>query len=346
MFVTGGVGATHAGERFTFDYDMPDETAYAETCAAIALVFFAHRMLQVEADGRYADVMERALYNGVLSGISLDGERFFYRNPLAAHPGAFRDQGGLSGSQRWTLERQEWYGCACCPPNIARLLASLGDYAYSQGRRNAWVHLYVGGRASMNVDGHNVELIQATGYPWKETVRITVRPDAPLDFALNLRIPAWCRKATLKVNGRSVVAETKKGYARIRRTWQRGDRVELRLAMPAERIEAHPRARQTAGRVALQRGPVVYCLEEADNGADLHGIVLPRNAVLRVAQQPKMLGAVPVITAKARRVDGSDWRSTLYRPAGSKTKPHTLRAVPYFLWANRKPGEMRVWIRE
>ncbi len=245
MYVTGGIGSSGRGERFTRDYDLPNETAYAETCAAIGLVFFAHRMLQLERDGCYADVMERALYNGALSGISLDGRRFFYENPLAVFP------------RTRAHERQDWFGCACCPPNIARLLASLPRYAYSEERRAAWVHLYVAGRATLGVAGQAVELSVRTGYPWRETVRVEVAPERPASFTLALRVPGWCRAATLKVNGRplDLAPLLKKGYALIKRTWAAGDRVDLRLPMPVERVEAHPKVRADAAVWRSNAGP-------------------------------------------------------------------------------------------
>ena len=340
MYVTGGIGSTRHGERFTFDYDLPNEEAYAETCAAIALVFFAHRMLQVDPDGRYADVMERALYNGVLSGVSLDGRRFFYDNVLAAHP----EYHVYSGQK--PPRREEWYGCACCPPNLARILASVGTYAYSTRRSEVYVHLYIAGTAQVSLGSRKVELIQETDYPWKERIRLTVRAREATPFALALRIPGWCRAPELKVNGRREKAEPRKGYVKIRREWANGDRVELTLPMPAERIEAHPSVRQNCGRVALQRGPVVYCLEEADNGGDLNDLSLPRDAKLRVMMDRGLFGGVPVITARGRRRDAGTWKGKLYQATRSKTVSCAITAIPYFTWANRSEGEMLVWIRE
>ena len=347
MHVHGGIGPTSRNEGFTHDYDLPNETAYAETCAAIALVFFAHRMLQIEADSRYADVMERALYNNVMSGVSYDGKAFFYGNPLSAYPGytphgaGFSDEGGH-------YRRSEWFGCACCPPNLARILASLGQYVYSSARNAAWVHLYAGGQASLDIGKQRVTLQQKTQYPWDGRVRITVRPEVPAEFTLALRIPGWSSGAKLTVNGRGVnLADvTSKGYAKVKRLWSKGDRVELVLPMPVERIEAHPKVRQDRGCVALQRGPVVYCLEQVDNGPDLGGIVLPRNAKLTARKDARLFGGVGVITGKALRFDAGKWSDGLYRPVASKTRPAPIKAIPYFLWANRAEGEMLVWIRE
>ena len=288
IYVTAGVGPTASNEGFSFDYDLPNESAYAESCAAIGLVFWADRMLRLERDARYADVMETALYNGAISGVSLDGRKFFYVNPLAS-----------AGRHH----RQDWFGCACCPPNIARLLASLGGYACSQEADAAWVHLYAQGRAELEVAGVPVEIIQKTEYPWDGLVRLIVRPDRPARFTLALRIPGWCRGAKLSVNGKPVALAriVRKGYAHVERRWMPGDVVTLDLPMPVERIEANPEVRQDCGRVALRRGPVVYCLEQVDNGPRLNDIVLPRDAALKAVFRPDLLGGVAVITGRASR---------------------------------------------
>ncbi len=343
MYVTGGLGSTSHGERFTFDYDLPNETAYSETCAAIALVFWAHRMLEIEDDGDYADIMERALYNGVISGISLDGKHFFYSNPLTVYP---RPDGAPSGP--FPPMRQPWFDCACCPPNISRLLASLGHYIYSQRDGQLSVHLYVQGSARLNTSGSEVVVTQETGYPWEETVRITVEPESPASFTLALRIPAWCRSARLRVNARPVGLDrlVRRGYARIKRTWEPGDTVDLTLPMPVERIEAHPRVRMNAGRVALQRGPIVYCLEETDNGRDLSDLALPREAALHATFDKALLNGSVVIEAKGRRRPSAGWANALHRPGRTGTTTAKLKAVPYGLWCNRRPGEMLVWIRD
>jgi hypothetical protein len=346
MYVTGGLGSTRDGERFTFDWDLPNETAYAETCAAIGLVFFAHRMLQIERDGRYADVMERALHNGALSGISLDGRRYFYENPLAVHPGAVGHRGLNRGAGE--VGRQEWFGCACCPPNIARLLASLPRYAYSEEDGQAWVHLYAAGEAALDLGAAETTLRVATEYPRKESVRISVSVQGPCEFSLNLRMPGWCRDPELDVNGERVDLESsvERGYAKLSRIWQDGDEVELRLPMPVERIEANPNVRMDGGKVALQRGPIVYCLEETDNGPNLQDVRLPRDAALSAEQRSDLLGGVAVVTGRALRRDPGGWDDELYRPASSELQEFEFTAVPYYAWCNREPGEMTVWIRE
>lgn len=342
MYIIGGVGSQHKGETFTFDYDLPNEEAYAETCAAIALVFFAHRMLNATGDGQYANVMERCLYNGTISGVSLTGDRFFYDNYLAVHPPYHQF------AHRKSPQRQEWFGCACCPPNIARLLASFGSYVYSVAPRELRVNLFGTGSFSGEIAGTNVTVTQKTDYPWKETVDFRVDINKATAFKLSIRIPGWCDGATLKLNGKPVQlnALMKRGYACIRREWQAGDRLQLKVPMPIQRIEAHPKVRHDAGRVALQRGPVVYCLEQVDNGAALNAIALPDSSKLTAKYEPNLLSGVTTITGKAERLETDDWKADLYRPVGQTiSKPTTIKAVPYYAWANRKPGEMLVWIR-
>jgi DUF1680 family protein len=333
LYITGGIGSGRHNEGFTADYDLPNETAYAETCAAIGLVLWGHRLLQVECDARYADVLERALYNGVLSGVSLDGRRFFYENPLAS----------LGAHQR-----QEWFRTSCCPPNIARLLASLGQYIYAVSDTDIVVHLYIQSAAGMTIGGHAVTVRQETRYPWDGRIRIRLDADAPVRCALKLRIPGWCRQARLALNGEMVdlAGKREKGYVRVEREWRPGDQVELELAMPVERMYAHPNVRQDAGCVALQRGPLVYCLEGADHPALLHRIVVPRTAPLESRFEPDLLGGVGVIRGSATSEDDGDWAGMLYRTWPATQRPEAITAIPYYAWANRQAGEMRVWLRE
>ncbi len=341
MYITGGVGGRPM-ERFTFDYDLPNESAYVETCAAIALVFFAHRMLQADGDGQYADVMERALYNGVLSGVSLAGDQFFYANYLALCPEYY-----LFHHTR--PRRRDWFHCACCPSNLARLIASIGGYAFSSSPRAAFVHLYLTASVELEVAGQALRLNLTTDYPWKGKVNIEVEPQRPARFALALRIPGWCERAAATVNGKPVALAgiTRKGYARIVRRWAPGDRIELNMAMPVERMYAHPSVRNDTGRVALQRGPIVYCLEEVDNGADLNAIALPRTARLTARFQDDLLGGVTVVSARARRLRKRGRTDALYQNRPPVIGPTSIRAVPYYAWANRKQEqEMLVWLRE
>ena len=337
MYVTGAIGSVEDGEAFTHDYDLPNETSYAETCASIGLIFWAQRMLRIEADSEYADVMERALYNGALTGVSLDGKHFFYANPLASQPNPDKPGDKL---------RPGWYGCACCPPNLARLMTSLGSYTYGQSKQTLFVHLFANSEATFTVGKGTVALAQKTEYPWDETVSITVNPDAPRKFRLAIRIPAWCRKPALKINGERIALDelVSKGYAMINRTWAPEDQVELVLPMPVERVYMSAEVTSNVGRVALQRVPVVYCLEEADNGRQVNAIELPRDAVLKV--KPGRIGDVdvPIIHGPAVRLIKPDADGFSTQPP--KTKKSSIVAVPYHLWANRGEGEMQVWIRE
>lgn len=332
MYVTGGVGSSAQGERFTGDYDLPNETAYAETCAAIGLVFWAHRMLQLTGDSRYADVMERALYNGTVSGLSLDGTKFFYVNPLESAGGH---------------HRQDWFGCACCPPNIARMVASLGGYAYSASQDAVWVHLYVAGSAEFEIGGRKVRLEQESQYPWDGKVTLRVAPESPARFTLRLRIPDWCSAATLLVDGAPVVLADcmERGYACIEREWTGAETVTLTLPMPVIRLRANPAVRQDAGLIALQRGPALYCVEGADNPADVHRLSLPDDAEFEVEFAQDLLGGVCVLRAVGLLDLDEGWQDTLYAAEPVATKPLTLTAIPYCVWDNRAPGPMRVWLR-
>lgn len=331
LYLTGSLGSSADNEGLTTDYDLPNQAAYAETCAALGLVFWSHRMLQLDADRRYADTLEQALYNGVLSGLSLDGALFFYENPLES-------QGDH--------HRQEWYKCACCPPNVARLLASLGQYVYTVTERDILVHLYLQSASTLTVGGQQVVLRQETTYPWEGTIRLRVEVEEPRTFGVSLRIPGWCTKVQLSVNGEEIPVEASlhKGYVRIERLWQSGDGIRLQLEMPVERIYSHPDVRADAGHVALQRGPLVYCLETVDNPIPLHRIQLPETAVLESHFISTLLGGVVRIQGNAAVLEASGWAGMLYRTAPARRSPYTLTAIPYYAWDHRQPGEMRVWI--
>ncbi len=339
MYVTGGIGPGSHNEGFTGDYDLPNERAYAETCAAIGLVFWMARMLRFGPDGRYADVLERALYNGVLSGVSLDGARFSYRNPLAVR------RGDEPAADRYPAERRAWFGCACCPPNLARLVASVGAYVYGESATDAVVHLFVGGTGRLRVGGVPVTLHQRTDYPWDGRVEMTVEPERPAEFGLTLRVPGWCRRATLAVNGAPLPVAPERGYVRVVRRWQAGDCVTLDLALPVERVYAHPRVEADRGRVALARGPLVYCLE-GDGDDSPHALALPRGVDLEARPEPDLLGGVVAIGGRGLRVNEDDWAVALYRPAPGAMQSRDFVAVPYYARDNRGLGEMAVWVRE
>lgn len=344
IYITGSIGSTAIGEAFTFDYDLPNDTNYSETCASVGLIFFAHRMLQIEAKSCYADIMEKALYNTVLSSISLEGNRFFYVNPLEAWPEACAKN---PSKHHIKVMRQKWFGVACCPPNIARMLTSLGQYIYSQNDRELFVHLYIGSVAAFELSGHNMRLIQETDYPWSGKVRFSVILQDRVDFTLALRIPGWCKEATVKINGSEVNLTSKldNGYVKLKRVWGKDDLIELELSMPVIFMQSHPKVRANAGRVAIQRGPLIYCLEEIDNGGNLQALSIPAHPELAAEFAEDVLGGIVTIKCQGERDEDFTWDDQLYRPVENKTIPATMEAIPYFLWNNRSAGEMLVWIR-
>ena len=315
MYITGGIGARHAGEAFGDPYELPNHSAYCETCAAIGLAFWAHRLNLLDGDARYVDVLERALYNGILSGIALDGQHFFYVNPLA------------SGGNH---HRQPFYGCACCPSNVVRLVPSVPGYVYATSDSAIYVNLYAAGTATVAIRGTKVKLTQETRYPWDEKIQIAVDPAQPAAFDVALRIPAWVQSGvrwSFTSRGPSFTKQKEKGYCVIQRTWNPGDVITLNLPMPVERIEAHPRVKDDAGRVAIQRGPVVYCFEAADNDGPVQNIILARDPKFTTEHRPDLLGGVTVIKAVTRQ-------------------GKTVTAIPYYAWDHRRPGPMVVWVRQ
>ncbi len=330
MYVTAGLGPSAHNEGFTHDYDLPNETAYAETCAAVALIFWGQRMLHFDLDGRYADVLERALFNGALSGLSRDGRHYFYANPLES---------------RGTAERWDWHMCPCCTMNVSRLVASVGGYFVSTASDGIAFHLYGGISTTQAIAGTRVAIRETSDYPWSGDIEIAIDPETPAAFDLKLRIPGWSRSFTLAVNGEPVSATPVNGYVTLHRTWQAGDRIALRLPMEAERVYANPRVIMDAGRVGLQRGPLVYCVEEADNpGGLVQRMRLPRSAKLGANRNNALSGAV-TLTADARAVDTKTF-GELYRTAPPRESEAVLTAIPYYLWANRRRGSMLVWIPE
>ena len=343
MYITGGVGGTHVGEAFSRPYDLPSDSAYAETCASIGLVFFASRMLRLQPKSEYADVMELALYNGALSGMSLDGTRFFYVNPLEVLPEACEKD---ENKRHVKPERQKWFGCACCPPNLARLVASVGQYAMTANEGVLYIHLYVGAEMDVCLHGQPLSLRLDAGLPWRGDIRLTVLSGGARG-TIALRVPGWCPAYRLAVNGAPAETPATDGYLLLSRDWQAGDEVTLDFDLPVTRLAAHPRVREDIGRVAVTRGPLVYCLEEADNGKDLHLLRLPRSAAFRVRWEPGLLGGVNVLSAEGLRESAAWPADALYAPAGAADqKPQALVFVPYYAWANRGAGEMAVWVRE
>lgn len=342
MYITGGIGSTAVGEAFTFDFDLPNDTIYQETCASIGLVFFAHRMLQIEARGSYADVMERVLYNSILSGVAQDGKHFFYVNPLEIWPEACVKN---PGKKHVKPVRQKWYGCACCPPNIARLLSSLGQYIYTINETTVYIHLYIGSETDIEIGGEAIRLVQETNYPWDGRVALTLARVHSKEFTIALRIPGWCRNATVSVNGEKIEIEARKGYMYIYRNWKEGDSVTIKMEMPVELMTANPKVRANAGKVAIQRGPLVYCLEEEDNGDNLSALSLQTEVSMTSQYEDGLCGGGVIINGEALRTSEDEWNDHLYHTFVRNESKVMFKAVPYYLWGNRKPGEMIVWAR-
>ncbi|HUN05928.1 MAG TPA: glycoside hydrolase family 127 protein [Aggregatilineales bacterium] len=337
MYINGGLGSRHENEGFGTDYELPPGRAHTETCASVASFMWNWRMLMLEGDGRFADQMEVALYNSVLSGISLDGTAYYYQNPLL-DDGAHR--------------RQQWFPVACCPSNVSRTLASLPGYLYTVSENTVWAHHYASNSASVTLpDGRSIELAQQTQYPWDGKVSLTTQTAGQYD--LKLRIPGWVREGwALTVNGQAITLTPVKGYVTLSREWHSGDQITLDLPMPVERIESHPLAVDNQGRVALMRGPVLYCLEAVDNpGVDVRLLLLPDDAPLTVSAAPDLAGGVSIVqgTAQVAAADLAWDQAALYRPrrpaSESQSTTSAFKAIPYFAWANRDPGPMVVWLR-
>ena len=333
MYVTAGLGPSAQNEGFTRDYDLPNETAYAETCASVALIFWAQRMLHLDLDGQYADVLERALYNGALSGLSRDGRHYFYANPLESNG---------------TPTRWDWHLCPCCTMNVARLIGQVGGYFVSHSKDEIALHLYGGISTSVELEKDTVKLRETSNYPWSGEIKIEIETEKPFEFTLNLRIPGWCKGARVQINGKEFSsAAVVKGYLPIKRTWAKGDTISLILPMPAQRVYANPAVSVDVGRVALSRGPLVYCIEEVDNpGGAVQRLKLPRNAELKIEQRTELFDGIVTLNAAAKAITGQDWKNTLYRADAPGEAPTTLTAVPYYLWNNRGQGSMLVWIPE
>lgn len=342
-YVTGAIGAEWNGEQFSGRYDLPNDRAYAESCAGIGLIFFARRMLDLELRGEYADVIERTLFNNVLAGMALDGTKFFYVNPLEVRP----EEAKRRYDQKYVkTERVPWFGCACCPPNIARTLASLGHYTHSVLDDGLAVHLYADCSLETNLAGTKLSLAMKTDYPWDGKVNVEVNPAAPAKFTLRLRLPGWCVSPTASINGESIeiAAHDRQGYLHLEREWQPGDVVSLDFPMQVQRLRAHPHVYHDIGAVALQRGPLVFCYEQIDNGDHLALLRLPKEAPFTERFDANLLGGTIVLEAEAERLEPVN--DQLYSSAEPGVTLTKIKAVPYCLWNNRGEGEMRVWIRE
>ncbi|MBN2265213.1 MAG: glycoside hydrolase family 127 protein [Candidatus Aminicenantes bacterium] len=396
MYLTGGIGSRHDRERFGDDYELPNLTGYLETCASIGMAFWNHRMFLLTGEAAYLDVMERVMSNGVLSGVSLDGTLFFYPNPLESD-GQYRFNKGRA-------ERAPWFGVACCPGNVSRFLPSVPGYVYATKDDVLYVNMFVAGEAKIDLEGKAVTVRQETRYPWEGSVEIAVEPEKAEEFAVHIRVPGWAQGrpvptdlywyegesaegvageagaageavgasgsaakdgVSLSINGRAVPLDMDKGFARIRRTWKTGDRIEIVFPMEARRVVAHPSIRDDAGLVAVERGPLVYCAEWPDNGGRALNLVLPDGVSLRPIWRPDLLGGVVALEGDALAADPaavSRVRDAAPKDAaaddeadappasrrrlepGAALEPHPIVLIPYYTWAHRGPGEMAVWL--
>lgn len=328
IYVTGGIGPSAENEGFTRDYDLPNETAYQETCASIGVAMWADRMLALTGDAQYADTMETALYNAFPAGVSLDGDTFFYDNPLYS-----------AGK----MKRQAWFTVPCCPTNVARIMPSIAKYIFSQSDGELWVNLYV--QSKVTVTG-GLSLAVETGYPWSGAVKLTISKASAAEYGLRLRVPGWAGAAAFKLNGQPAHPQVDRGYAVFHRRWAEGDAISLDLSMPVQLLEANPGVLEDRGRVALRRGPMIYAVEQSDNPADLDRLVLRRSARFETKYETGVLKGVIVIEGQAMLKPAGSWHDQLYRPARAEALegPVSIRAIPYCTWANRGPGKMAVWI--
>ena len=346
LHLTGGCGARKAGESYGNDYELPNH-CYNETCAALAFLFWNQRMFLMTGDAKYMDLFERTLYNGALSGVSLSGDRFFYPN-LLEYDGKEKNNKGFAG-------RAPWFGCACCPPNILRTLASLGDYVYAVQDRKLFVNLYATNSATTRIAENKVRIEQSTSYPWDGRITVRVSPEKPDEFTLCLRIPGWVEgkplpsdlytyenatpaQWTLKVNGETVKATTQHGFAELKRQWKTGDEVTLDLPMPVRRVTGNPKIAATLGQVALERGPIVYAFEGIDNGGSVLDIALPGTAIIEPEYRTDLLGGVTVL-----KVAGAE-RVTRNESGKNSIQSTPLLAIPYATWNNRGLSPMCVWL--
>ena len=340
MYLTGGIGSTKVGEAFGKEYELPNDTAYAETCASVGMVFFAWRMLKISPDSRYADIIEREIYNGALAGMALDGKSFFYVNPLKVDPPACKTDADKSHVKPI---RQKWFGCACCPPNIARLISSIGKYAFTENEDTTFLHLYLGGTISFRQAVLQINSL----FPWEGKVEITVESIFDLfkgiKFQIALRIPGWCSEASVQYNGQAVTelpdctTLQKNGYLYIKKEWHENDILTLDFPMEVNFVTPPPKATVNKGYTAVMRGPVVYCIEECDNGSNLDEIFIDKTQKLgkNTISDMEILG----VTMKLLHLKG-------IRKTGDSVTEFPLTLIPYFAWANRGENEMQVWIKE
>lgn len=343
MYVTGGIGSTPKAEMFTSDYDLPNDMVYGETCASVGMMFFTKRLLEAEQKGDYADTMERALYNTCLAGMSLDGKSFFYVNPLEVDPIISKE----NPDRAHVLPvRPAWFGCACCPPNLSRMITSLAEYIYTIKENQIYVNLYVPDQAIIHLENKTIELETVTDYPYEGLIKFNLKTAG--EYEICLRIPAWSsNKWSIMVNGEKVQTEVKDGFAHLKRAWNTGDTILLELDFEPKRVYANPKVSKDVGKVAIQCGPLVYCLEEVDNGKGLQRIYLPKDSELQLERRTDKLLGINEIHTKGYRLKELEDETVLYASDTNwEYEPVDLTYIPYYAWANRGENEMTVWVHE
>lgn len=346
LYLTGGIGARHHGEAFGGNYELPNMTAYNETCAAIGNVYWNHRLFLMHGDAKYYDVLERTLYNGLISGVAIDGGSFFYPNPLESN--------GIYKFNQETCHRQPWFGCACCPSNISRFIPSLPGYIYAVKDNSIYMNLFVENSSDLQVNGKKVTIKQTTGYPWDGNIHVEVTPQRKQAMALKIRIPGWVRNQvvpsdlysyadgkevgyTVKVNGEIVKSQQEKGYFTINREWKKGDKVDIAFDMTPRVVHAHEKVEADKGRVAFERGPIVYCAEWPDNDAKIPSVLIPLSPEVEVVNKSAMPHYGTQLKTQAQ--------SLFINEKGLlETRNITLTLIPYYAWAHRGVGEMAVWL--
>jgi uncharacterized protein len=329
LYLTGGLGSAAENEGFTKDYDLPNLESYAETCAAIGLVLWAHRMVHIDLDSRYTDLMERSLYNGVLAGLGMDGKSFFYHNPLAS-----------DGSHH----RVAWpWWCPCCPANLSRLILSLSGYLYSSGPNAIAVHHYISSEARFSVDGQEARLSAKSSFPFDGAASFRFEETPRTPFEVVLRIPGWASDHHFAVNGKEVVPSIVNGYAALSRVWSHGDEITVHFQMAVQAHYSHYEVSGNRGRVAISRGPLIYCAEEADNGNNLDRIAINPEVAAEIRQETYELGEIVSLSIPGSKEEQKD--DSLYSLSVPATRPCTIKMIPYYLWDNHAPGEMLVWLR-
>ena len=337
MYVTGGIGSTVHGESFTGDYDLPNDTMYCETCAAIGMMYFAHSMLKNDPNRQYADILERSLYNNVISGMALDGKHYFYVNPLESNP-AFNEAN--PGKSHVKSTRPAWFGCACCPPNLARTISNVEKYIYTHQPNKIYTHLYMNHVAEMS----DIKLAQQVNYDQHTNITISVTAEKPVSKALYFRIPSWAGGYHITADG-SYIEED--GYLKIEKEWLGTETIQIQFEMPVLKITAHPKVRVNVGKVSIQRGPFIYCMEEADNSEDLHLTYLTNQTNFKVVNGHE-LGDIQILEAEGEKlVTDTKWQDQLYAYNEQLAwEPVKITLIPYYAWANRTVGEMQVWINQ